>query len=56
MVCRDAQVNRMIFVWHDAENRAPYWEIPFVPELSAPNSNYNMHGTASHIVACHIQV
>jgi len=26
--------NRMIFVWHHAENQPPTWDIPTVPELS----------------------
>jgi len=49
------EVNRMLYVWFDAEGRDPYWEIPVVPQLSDPNSNWVLHGAASHIVACHIQ-
>jgi hypothetical protein len=51
-----SQVNRLIFVWFDAEGRDPYWQIPEVPVLNDPNSNWLLHGYSSNIVACHIQV
>ncbi|MFQ5515728.1 MAG: Rieske 2Fe-2S domain-containing protein [Myxococcota bacterium] len=28
--------NRMIFVWHHAEEKPPYWDIPQIPQLDAP--------------------
>jgi 3-ketosteroid 9alpha-monooxygenase subunit A len=29
------EVNQAIFVWHDAQQRAPSWELPIVPQAGA---------------------
>lgn len=29
--------NKMIFVWHHAEGKAPYWDVPEMPELDNPD-------------------
>jgi phenylpropionate dioxygenase-like ring-hydroxylating dioxygenase large terminal subunit len=30
------ELNGMVFVWHDANGRAPWFELPVVPELGSP--------------------
>jgi len=37
--------NRLIFVWHHAEEKAPYWEVPEIPQLANPDWTEPRHFT-----------
>eukprot|EP01089_Gocevia_fonbrunei_P000403 TRINITY_DN10425_c0_g1_i1.p1 TRINITY_DN10425_c0_g1~~TRINITY_DN10425_c0_g1_i1.p1 ORF type:complete len:461 (+),score=75.62 TRINITY_DN10425_c0_g1_i1:419-1801(+) len=45
--------NGMIYVYHDAEDREPTWEIPEVKEIAT--GGYVFHGRSEHQIRAHIQ-
>jgi len=45
--------NQIIYFWHDAEHRDPWWEPPSFPELD--NCEFTYHGKTEHHVLAHIQ-
>ncbi|XP_071519486.1 cholesterol 7-desaturase nvd [Panulirus ornatus] len=47
------EVNGFIFVWHDAEDRPPMWEVPEVVEVT--DGTWSYRGRTVHQVLAHIQ-